>query len=122
MVAREQHAGLAPAVDAFFAAWSEKDEGRRRAALVALATDEVTFADAFSCTAGIDDLVAHIGAAQMHMPGLALERAGEVRQCQGTAVADWIAKGPDGAPRGRGSNVFDLAPDGRMSRIVGLWG
>ena len=81
----------------------------------------MTFADSFSCTAGIDDLVAHLGAAQMHMPGVVLERSGEVRQCQGTAVADWVAKGPDGAARGRGTNVFDLAPDGRLSRIVGFW-
>jgi uncharacterized protein YndB with AHSA1/START domain len=121
VAAREQHAGLAQPVDAFFAAWSEKDEGRRRAAIAAIATDDVAFADSFSCTAGIDDLVAHLGAAQMHMPGIVLERAGEVRQCQGMAVADWVAKGPDGAARGRGTNVFDLAPDGRMVRVVGFW-
>ena len=40
----------------------------------------------------------------------------------GTAVADWVAEGPDGAARGRGTNVFDLAPDGRIARIVGFWG
>jgi len=122
VVAREQHAGLTPAVDALFAAWSEKDEGRRRAALSAIATDDVAFADAFSCTAGIDDLVHHLAAAQMHMPGVVLERSGDVRQCQGTAVVDWIAKGPDGAVRGRGTNVLLLDPDGRLARIVGFWG
>ena len=115
-------AGLAQAVDAFFAAWSEKDEARRRTALAAIASDDVTFADAFSCTAGIDDLVAHLAAAQVHMPGVVLERSGDVRQCQGTAVVDWVAKGLDGAPRGRGTNVFELAPDGRIARVVGFWG
>jgi uncharacterized protein YndB with AHSA1/START domain len=122
VVTRELSAGLAPAVDAFFAAWSEKDDGRRRAALAAVATEDVTFADAFSCTAGIEDLVAHLSAAQMHMPGVVLERTGDVRQCQGTAVVEWAAKGPDGAPRGRGTNVFELAPDGRIARVVGFWG
>jgi hypothetical protein len=52
---------------------------------------------------------------------MVLERSGEVRHCQGTAVADWVATGPDGAARGRGTNVFDLAPDGRIARVVGLW-
>jgi len=122
VVTRELSAGLAQAVDAFLAAWSEKGEARRRTALAAVVTEDVTFADAFSCTAGIEDLVAHLAAAQVHMPGLVLSRAGDVRQCQGTALADWVAKGPDGASRGRGTNVFDLAPDGRIRRIVGFWG
>lgn len=122
VVTRALNAGLTEAIDAFLAAWSEKDEGARRAALARVATADVAFADAFSCTAGIDDLVVHLGAAQLHMPGLVLERAGAVRECQGTAVADWVAKGPDGAPRGRGTNVFEVAPDGRIARVVGLWG
>jgi uncharacterized protein YndB with AHSA1/START domain len=122
VVARELSGDLGPAVDAFLAAWSERDEARRRAALAAVATEDVTFADAFSCTAGIDDLVAHLAAAQFHMPGVVLERTGDVRECQGTAIVEWAAKGPDGAPRGRGTNVFDLAPDGRIARVVGFWG
>lgn len=121
VVAREVGAGLPPAVDAFLAAWSQKDEATRRAAIAAVATDDVTFGDAFSCTSGIDDLVAHLAAAQLHMPGLVLERSGDVRQCQGTAVADWVAKGPGGVARGRGTNVFELAPDGRIRRVVGFW-
>jgi hypothetical protein len=50
-----------------------------------------------------------------------LERSGDVRQCQGTALADWVARAADGAARGRGTNVFELAPDGRIARVVGLW-
>jgi len=122
VAAREAAAGLPAAVDAFFAAWSEKDEGRRRTALAAILTEDATFADAFSCTAGIDDLVAHLAAAQIHMPGLTLSRSGDVRQCQGTTVVDWVAKGADGAARGKGTNVFELAPDGRVRRVVGFWG
>jgi hypothetical protein len=55
------------------------------------------------------------------MPGVRLEREGEVRQCQGTAVVDWLARAADGQERGKGTNVFDLAPDGRIARAVGLW-
>jgi SnoaL-like protein len=120
-VSREQHAGAAAAVDAFLRCWSEADAARRREALVAVASPDVTFADAFSCTSGIDDLVAHLGAAQVHMPGMVLERSGDVRQCQGTVLADWVAKGPDGAARGRGTNVLELTPDSRIARVVGFW-
>jgi uncharacterized protein YndB with AHSA1/START domain len=121
VVAKDQHRELAVAVDRFFAAWAEKDEARRRSALAAIATQDLAFRDAFSCTSGLEDLVPHIGAAQHHMPGVVLERRGEVRQCQGTALVDWVAKGPDGNERGRGTNVFELAPDGRFTRVVGLW-
>jgi hypothetical protein len=55
------------------------------------------------------------------MPGMTLKRAGEPRQCQGFGLVDWIAEGPDGAMKARGTNVFTLAPDGRLSRVTGLW-
>jgi len=120
VVAREQHRDVIRLVDGFFAAWGEKDEARRRAALEAVATEDVSFRDAFSCTSGLDDLVPHIGAAQFHMPGVVLERTGDARQCQGTAIVDWVARAGE-TPRGRGTNVFELAPDGRIARVVGLW-
>jgi len=32
-----------------------------------------------------------------------------------------VAEGPGGKPAGSGTNVFDLAPAGRLARIVGFW-
>ena len=93
----------------------------RRTLLALVAGDGLVFRDRFSCTAGLDDLAAHIGAAQVHMPGLRLEREGAVRQCQGVALVDWAAKGPDGGVRGRGVNVLELAPDGRFAAVTGFW-
>ena len=55
------------------------------------------------------------------MPGLRLQRSGETRQCQGTVLADWVAAGPDGQPRGRGTNVFVFGPDGRIESVTGFW-
>ena len=57
----------------------------------------------------------------MHMPGIALVREGEVRHCQGTAVAAWSARKADGTAVGKGTHVYDLAPEGRITRVVGLW-
>jgi uncharacterized protein YndB with AHSA1/START domain len=120
VAAREQHAGVSGLVDRYLAAWSEEDGRRRQEELQATTTDDVSFKDAFSSTEGRGDLDAHLAAARIHMPGVRLERDGEVRQCQGTALVDWVARAADGQVRGRGTNVFELAPDGRIARAVGL--
>jgi uncharacterized protein YndB with AHSA1/START domain len=121
VAARDQHAEVASVVDRYFALWAEPDAGPRREALAAVATEAVLFRDAYGSTRVRDDLDAHIAAVQHHMPGVRLRREGAVRQCQGTAIADWTAVGAGGEARGRGSNVFDLAPDGRIARVVGFW-
>ena len=121
LVASEVHARLAERIDGFFAAWGEADAEARRAALAAVATDNLAFRDRYSCTSGIDDLVAHLGGFQFHMPGVVPVREGEVRHCQGVAVVNWVAQGQDGTIRGRGTNVVELDPDGRIARVTGLW-
>jgi hypothetical protein len=121
-VAKEAHAGAGALADRFFAIWAETDAAKRRAELQAVALETLAFRDPYSCTDGLDDLNAHIAAAQRFMPGVVLERQGEARQCQGLAIVDWTAKGPDGNPRGKGTNAFELAPDGRIARVTGIWG
>jgi uncharacterized protein YndB with AHSA1/START domain len=121
-VAKEAHAGAGALADRFFALWGETDPAKRKAELGAIALETLSFRDPYSCTEGLDDLNAHIAAAQRFMPGVVLEREGEARQCQGTALVSWVVKGPDGAPRGTGTNVFELAPDGRIARVTGIGG
>jgi uncharacterized protein YndB with AHSA1/START domain len=122
VVAKEAHAATGALVDRFFACWGETDAAKRRAELAAVATADLAFRDPYSCTSGIDDLVAHIAASQRFMPGMVLARQGEPRQCQGTALVDWSVKGPDGNPRAKGTNVLELTADGRIARVTGLWG
>jgi hypothetical protein len=81
----------------------------------------VQFRDRFSAIDGVDDLHLHLDAAQRFMPGVHLQRDGDVRQCQGVALADWIARSPDGQERARGTNVFILNSDGRIESVTGLW-
>jgi len=121
VVAREVHAAVGSGADRLFAAWAEPDPKRRLALLGEVVTPDVAFRDPFACTDGLPDLVDHIGASQQHMPGVRLERKGDARQCQGTALVDWVARAPDGREVGRGTNVLDLAPDGRVERVTGLW-
>ncbi|HXK09538.1 MAG TPA: SRPBCC domain-containing protein [Vicinamibacteria bacterium] len=121
VVGREAHAGASSLADRFFGLWAEEDAGRRRAEIETIAVETLAFRDPHSCTDGYDDLVAHIAGARRFMPGVVLERQGEARQCQGTALVDWAAKGPDGVVRAKGTNVFELAPDGRISCVTGIW-
>jgi uncharacterized protein YndB with AHSA1/START domain len=122
VVAGEQHAAVADRADRLLAAWTEADPDRRRAVLGEIAVDDLAFRDAFACTEGLEDLVEHISASRLHMPGVRLERRGEPRQCQGTALVDWVARGSDGRDRGAGTSVLELAPDGRIARVTGFWG
>jgi hypothetical protein len=122
IVAKEAHAGIGLLADRFFALWGVTEAERRRAELEAVAQETLAFRDPYSCTDGLDDLNAHIAASQRFMPGVVLAREGEARHCQGVAIVDWTVKGPDGSPRGKGSNVVELAPDGRIARVTGIWG
>jgi len=121
VVAKEAHAGVSALADRYFALWNETDAEKRQKELASIAVPGVDFRDPYSCTDGDEDLNAHIGAAQRFMPGVVLKRVGEARQCQGTALVDWAAEGPDGAARAKGTNVFELAPDGRIARVTGIW-
>jgi uncharacterized protein YndB with AHSA1/START domain len=122
VAAAEAHAGAPAAAARWFAAWNEDDPARRAELLGALVHPEILFQDAHGLTRGRDELLAHVAAVKQQMTGLVLEPQGAARHCQGTLLADWLVKRPDGSTLARGTNVFDLAPDGRFTRVVGLWG
>jgi uncharacterized protein YndB with AHSA1/START domain len=121
LVADRVNASAADLVDGWFDAWADADAGHRLQTLTRVASADVSFRDRFGCTDGIADLMPHIAAAQFHLPGMRLSRDGAVRHCQGTVLADWVARGSDGQERGRGTNVFVLGPDGRIAAVTGLW-
>jgi uncharacterized protein YndB with AHSA1/START domain len=119
-VANEVYADAANAVDAWFHAWVVTDDRARDQTLARIAAPGIRFRDRFSLLDGIADLSAHIGASQRFMPGIGLRRKGDVRQCQGTVLADWMAAGADGIERMSGTSVFTFRPDGRIDSVTGL--
>lgn len=121
LVASQVFADAATIVDAWFAAWSDPDSASRDAVLARLVSGEIQFRDRFSLIDGLDDLRPHLAAVHRFMPGMRLERQGEVRHCQGVVLADWVARGADGAERGAGTNVFVLGGDRRIRSVTGLW-
>ena len=122
VVANELHADAASLIDGWFDAWAEPDERKRAELFRRVADRELRFQDRFGNTSGLDDLLPHVAAAQVHMPGLRMRRVGDVRHCQGTALVDWIASGSDGQERARGTNVFVLGAAGKILSVTGLWG
>ena len=122
VVANERHAGVAGTVDRWFEAWAETDAAARRALLAGCATDDVEVRDAHACLVGRDELHGHIANTHVHLPGLVMKRAGDVRPCQGTALVAWSASGPDGRPVATGTSVLRLTPDGRIAAAIGFAG
>jgi uncharacterized protein YndB with AHSA1/START domain len=120
VVANEVHAGAVGLVDAWFSAWQIADGSERERALAGVVTPGIRFRDRFGLLEGMPDLIAHIGASLRFMPGFALERRGEVRHCQGTVLSDWVARGPDGQERSKGTSVFTLGMDGRIESVTSL--
>jgi uncharacterized protein YndB with AHSA1/START domain len=122
VVADELHRDAADKVDGWLRAWSADEDALREEELSRVASPDVRFRDRFSLVDGRADLLPHLAAARRFMPGLRLERAGEVRHCQGTVLADWVARAADGQERARGTSVFSLDADGRIEAATGFWG
>ena len=120
VVSDEVNANAARYADLWFAAWAEPDPVARRKMLEEIAVSGLRMQDRFSNLEGLEDVLPHIAASQRFMPGLRMQREGEVRHCQGMALVDWIVTGLDGQQRGRGTNVFVFSPSGRIEWVTGF--
>jgi uncharacterized protein YndB with AHSA1/START domain len=115
------HADAAVTVDRWFEAWNEPDASTRDEGVARMALPHIQFHDRFSCIDGLAELRAHLAAVHRFMPGLRIVRSGNVRHCQGSVLAEWTAIGQDGQPRGHGTSLFALDPDGSIAAITGFW-
>ena len=121
VVANEANARAGDVVDAWFDVWTTTDAAERQASLTRIAAPEVAVRDRFSAVDGLADVDAHIAGAQRFNPGITLRRTGNVRHCQGTVLAEWVATARDGQQRGAGTNVFTFDADGRLTSVIGFW-
>jgi uncharacterized protein YndB with AHSA1/START domain len=120
VVADEINGGAAATIDAWFDAWAEPDALTREKTLGGIASPNILFHDRYSNINGLAELFPHIAAAQHFMPGMRMKRAGDVRHCQGTVLADFAVVGPDGAERASGTNVFVFGPTGHIETATGF--
>lgn len=115
------HQGAPSLIDRWFTAWNDADPIRRHESFDAIVTGDVKFKDKFGLTGGLEELLGHIAAVHQFMPGLRLERTGDVRHCQGLVLADWAAIGKDGEKKAVGTNAYALSPEGRIAGVTGFW-
>jgi uncharacterized protein YndB with AHSA1/START domain len=119
-VANLVNAGAPELADTWFALWADPDAAAREATLRRIAVPGVKFRDRYSRLEGIDDVVVHIGASQRFMPGIRMERVGDIRHCQGTVLAEWVARSSEGKVVMSGTNVFVLGLGARIESVTGV--
>ena len=119
-IANYVNAGAPDVVDEWFALWTEPDAAKREATLGRIAMPKVRFRDRYSRLEGIDEVLAHIGASRRFMPGIGLERKGGTRHCQGTVLADWVARSSDGQEKMSGTSVFLLGPGVKIVSVTSV--
>jgi uncharacterized protein YndB with AHSA1/START domain len=120
LVANEVFGNAAVIVDAWFEAWGIPDDKAREDLLSNIVTPTIQFRDLFSLLDGLADLTAHAGATQRFMPGIRMQRKGDVRHCQGTVLADWIATDKDAKELMAGTNVFAFGSDAKIDSVTGF--
>lgn len=113
---------LTVTVDTYLAAWNESDSARR-AELIELAwTADGHLIDpplAAEGRAGISDMAA---ALQGQFPGHRFRRASGIDAHHDRLRFAWELVAPDGKVTLSGLDVGEVAPDGRLRRIIGFFG
>ena len=111
-------------IEAYAAAWCEPDEGARRRLLERVWADDGTYTDPLSHVAGREALVQHIGAFHQQAPGARIVRASGIDAHHGLLRFGWTVFGATAPPLAglEGIDFGELAPDGRLGRIVGFFG
>jgi uncharacterized protein YndB with AHSA1/START domain len=109
------------AIDAYQAAWAERDPAKRAALLERCWDATAVFRDAMGYAEGREDLADYIGAAQSFAPTIAFERVGPLLRAHGHVSYRWRMVAPNGAVMMTGNNVGELSPDGMFLSMTGFW-
>jgi hypothetical protein len=108
-------------VAAYGAAWNETDEARRLALLDRSWADDGTYCDPTAVVSGRAALAAHIAGFHQRMPGHTIDLTSGVDEHDDMFRFAWAMR-KDGETALEGVDFGELAPDGRIRRIVGFFG
>ena len=109
-------------VEAYGAAWNETDEAKRRGLLEKAWADDGVYTDPQSHVEGRDALLTLIAAFQSHAAGARIVPTSAADEHHGKLRFTWKMIGADGNTIIDGIDFGELAPDGRIKRIVGFFG
>lgn len=107
---------------AYIAAWSEVDEGKRRALLEKSWQESGIYTDPLGQASGREALIRHIGRFLRRYPGHGVLLTSGVNEHHGQLRFTWAIVGPDGKRAIEGIDFGEVGEDGRLLRITGFFG
>jgi SnoaL-like protein len=108
-------------VATYGAAWNELEQAKRTALLEASWADDGVYQDPSGIAKGRAALVAYIGEFHEGNPGHTVEQASGVDAYDAGLRWAWVTRNGDQIAL-EGMDFAELAPDGRIKRIVGFFG
>jgi len=114
--------GTLETVKTYIAAWNEPDAAKRKPLIDACWGDEGRYCDPQADVTGRAALDATIAAMHAQAPGATIDLISGIDQHHDQIRFAWAFRTADGNVPIRGIDVGEVAPDGRLARIVGFWG
>ena len=108
--------------EAYGAAWNETDDAKRRALLEQAWADGGVYTDPQSHVEGREALLGLIAGFQQQAAGARIVATSGIDAHHGKLRFTWKMAGADGNTIIEGIDFGELAPDGRIQRIVGFFG
>ena len=109
-------------VDDYLAAWNERDEQRRAQLIERAWAPDGRLVDPPFDGDGHDGISQMAAVMHEHYDGHRFERISGVDMHHEHLRFAWRLVGPDGTVAVEGIDVADVAPDGRLARVVGFFG
>jgi hypothetical protein len=119
--AEERPVDIGEIVATYGASWNETDAAKRTELLERSWADDGIYQDPQGTAHGRAALVAHIGGFQAMMPGHTIDQASGVDTHDGGFRFAWVMHNGDEIAL-EGIDFGEVAPDGRIQRIVGFFG
>jgi hypothetical protein len=107
---------------AYVAAWSETDEGKRRALLEKSWAENGTYTDPTVEVVGRDALVQHIEGIHQRFVDCRILLTSRVDEHHGRLRFTWAMVNPEGSRVSEGIDFGEIGSDGRLIRITGFFG
>jgi len=106
----------------YVAAWSETDEGKRRALLEKSWAENGTYADPTVEVVGREALIQHIGGIHRQFPDCRIILTSRVDEHHSRIRFTWAMVNPKGTRVSEGIDFGEIGDDGRLIRITGFFG
>jgi len=113
---------VAETIGAYVAAWNEPDEAKRKALIETAWAADGIYIDPAADVRGRDGLAQVIAGFHAQQPGARIDMASGIDQHHNQIRFAWTFVLADGTAAIEGIDAGELAPDGRLARIIGFWG